>query len=668
VKQKFYVLLVLWFSTGQLFSQDFTGTVKKNDSLSAPIYQANVDILEGGKPFKMLKTYFNGTYKFTPAKSQTYKIHITYTGYTDTTFEVSTDKNGALNANNVLVKLKKDGMRLMGVVKSAEEDFPIQGAVVVLKNIMTRLESRQTTGIDGAYNFKLDYETNYKFSIDKRSTGIINKYKDTTFYFSTVGFNIPLDYKLNVALDPVLYAQTDVREGYDPTTAKNPKTNPVVTTALTKEKELVPFAETKQPFIAAEKLKIADDKIAQLQAELEKALKEIEALRKRELEAKKTPDLSINTTPASKKRKEDKNLEVGVIKDYIVKPAVENSNTIEEDRLAAEAKVKEMEAKIAVQQKSDLAFAKRAQELANLQKQQEDSLQTAREVAENKKMLEALNGQTNKVKEDSIASVKTQAIEAKKAIETKAKADSIAKIVAMQRAEQVADSLSQIRVQTKAQEKAKTDSLANAKVQLALLELAKTTAAQKLFSESVAAINAAQEKLKAEPALLEKKEKEAQNPALASTKKEEQLNIEKNAQPAPVELPKPDIKEPAITKNKLNINLSAINFDKNSVEIGAKQKAEFKDLLQLIKDNPTKMVALYAIASADENNAKQLSLRRSDSMLRYLIQNGIAIDKVNSMYFGSEKSRNGCVSSMCPEELQQQNRCVAYELLEPSSD
>jgi len=282
--------------------------------------------------------------------------------------------------------------------------------------------------------------------------------------------------------------------------------------------------------------------------------------------------------------------------------------------------------------------------------------------------LEALNGQTNKVKEDSIASVKTQAIEAKKAIETKAKADSIAKIVAMQRAEQVADSLSQIRVQTKAQEKAKTDSLANAKVQLALLELAKTTAAQKLFSESVAAINAAQEKLKAEPALLEKKEKEAQNPALASTKKEEQLNIEKNAQPAPVELPKPDIKEPAITKNKLNINLSAINFDKNSVEIGAKQKAEFKDLLQLIKDNPTKMVALYAIASADENNAKQLSLRRSDSMLRYLIQNGIAIDKVNSMYFGSEKSRNGCVSSMCPEELQQQNRCVAYELLEPSSD
>lgn len=668
MKQKFYVLLVLWFSTGQLFSQDFTGTVKKNDSLSAPIYQANVDILEGGKPFKMLKTYFNGTYKFTPAKSQTYKIHITYTGYTDTTFEVSTDKNGALNANNVLVKLKKDGMRLMGVVKSAEEDFPIQGAVVVLKNIMTRLESRQTTGIDGAYNFKLDYETNYKFSIDKRSTGIINKYKDTTFYFSTVGFNIPLDYKLNVALDPVLYAQTDVREGYDPTTAKNPKTNPVVTTALTKEKELVPFAETKQPFIAAEKLKIADDKIAQLQAELEKALKEIEALRKRELEAKKTPDLSINTTPASKKRKEDKNLEVGVIKDYIVKPAVENSNTIEEDRLAAEAKVKEMEAKIAVQQKSDLAFAKRAQELANLQKQQEDSLQTAREVAENKKMLEALNGQTNKVKEDSIASVKTQAIEAKKAIETKAKADSIAKIVAMQRAEQVADSLSQIRVQTKAQEKAKTDSLANAKVQLALLELAKTTAAQKLFSESVAAINAAQEKLKAEPALLEKKEKEAQNPALASTKKEEQLNIEKNAQPAPVELPKPDIKEPAITKNKLNINLSAINFDKNSVEIGAKQKAEFKDLLQLIKDNPTKMVALYAIASADENNAKQLSLRRSDSMLRYLIQNGIAIDKVNSMYFGSEKSRNGCVSSMCPEELQQQNRCVAYELLEPSSD
>jgi len=1133
VKQKFYVLLVLSIAFGQLFAQDFTGTVKKNDSLSAPIYQANIDILEGGKPFKSLKTYFNGTYKFTPAKNQTYKIHITYSGYTDTTFEVSTDKNGVLSANNVLVKLTKDGMRLMGVIKSAEEDFPIEGAVVVLKNIMNRLESRQTTGIDGSYNFKLEYETNYKFSIDKRSPGIINKFKDTTFYFSTVGFNIPLDYKLNVSLDPVLYAQTDVREGYDPTKAKNAKSNAVAAATPTKEKELVPFAETKQPFIASEKSKTADDKVAQLQAELEKALKEIESLRKRELEAKKGPDLSVSST-APKKKKEDKNLEVVVIKDEVVKPNIQSSVSLEKDRQAAEAKAKEIEAKIVAQQKADEGAEARAQELAKLQKQQEDSLRTAREAEQNKKMLAALNEKANQAKEDSLTKIKVM-LEAKKAAEAKLRADSLAKVLAIQNAERVADSLSQIKLQAqrlekakadsiskvKAQlalrekakadsianakqflaarekaiadsiaiekqkiaalEKAKSDSIAKAKAQLALLEkaradsvakvsaalalarqkaetdslaaaklqmaalekakkdsvnnariiaaqqkaiadstakanaaiaamkkkqeettaqlrreierqdsilhadilrkqaeraeqdkrnrelaekakreamiaeqlnakriedsiaqakliakqqaeneaklkaqqaeekrlaeekqkaeqarlaaaladsmaqakkneelaakaaaelkkqlaiqeqirkkqvedslslareeekrnakanearlkaetaareqatrdsiaqakqtaerlakeyataqaqaaalakqqreqqqkdslanakleaeklkqelaerkkveelaqavqkkrtedsmlvirdlsaskqwqdsiqkekeelrklaeliahtkknlekdsieraqrlkvkaeeeqqraarqdsinrakqqleaalkaqdefrkkeLEKASLAQKIFADSLAAINSEQEKLKAELLALQKKEKEAQNPPVATATKKSEPTTTKKTTPT-VEPEKPVVlpKEPSIVNNKININLPAISFDKNSVDIGAKQKLEFKALLQLMKDNPTKTVVLYAIASADETNPKQLSLRRSDSMLRYLIQNGVAIEKVKSMYFGNEKSRNGCVSSMCPEELQQQNRCVAYELIESSSD
>jgi hypothetical protein len=198
-------------------------------------------------------------------------------------------------------------------------------------------------------------------------------------------------------------------------------------------------------------------------------------------------------------------------------------------------------------------------------------------------------------------------------------------------------------------------------------EVAKIAAEQKKYSDSVAALNIEQEKLKAELLALQKKAKEAQNTSLTS-KKIEPVNEKVNALSSTVDSAKSTAQVPAIQNNRININLPMIGFDKNSVEIGTKQKQEFKVLFQMLKENPTKTIALYALASADESNPKQLSLRRSDSMLRYLMQNGVSIDKIKSLYFGNEKSRNGCASSMCPEELQQQNRSVVYELVNPSLD
>ena len=80
---------------------------------------------------------------------------------------------------------------------------------------MTRQEDRQTTGVNGQYNFKLDYETNYRVSIDKRSAGVFNKYRDTTFYVSTIGFNQPLDYKLDINLTKDLTQHNEMPAGYN---------------------------------------------------------------------------------------------------------------------------------------------------------------------------------------------------------------------------------------------------------------------------------------------------------------------------------------------------------------------------------------------------------------------------------------------------------------------
>jgi hypothetical protein len=201
VRSRLCSLLLLILSCATISAQQFTGHVKKADSTSSPIFQAKVDVTEGGKPFTSLKTYFDGSFKFKPNSNQEYTIKISYSGYTDTSYTITTDKNAKPSAQNVVVKLKKDGMRLMGIIKSRNENFPIKDATIVLKNVMTQKENRITTGIDGRYNFKLEYETNYKVWIDKRSPGVANTYRDTAFYVSTIGFNMPLDYKLDISLD-----------------------------------------------------------------------------------------------------------------------------------------------------------------------------------------------------------------------------------------------------------------------------------------------------------------------------------------------------------------------------------------------------------------------------------------------------------------------------------
>ena len=163
-----FSLLMLLFCT-VIFGQDFTGFVKKDDAKSTPVYQAKVEVLQGSKTVSTIKTYFDGSFKFTTVKNQSYTVKISCPGYVDTVINITADKKGAPTPATATVKLKKDGLRLVGKVKSADEDFPIKDVTVILKNVMTRQEDRQTTGIDGYYNFKLEYETNYYVSIDNRS-------------------------------------------------------------------------------------------------------------------------------------------------------------------------------------------------------------------------------------------------------------------------------------------------------------------------------------------------------------------------------------------------------------------------------------------------------------------------------------------------------------------
>ena len=228
VIQKILALLFILFICTKIFAQNFYGFVKRADSTSTSIYQADVVITEEGIPFKTLKTYFDGAFKFSMNKGKSYLIKISYNGYKDTTYTITTNKKGTTSAQNVTIRLSKHGMRLMGAIKNQDEIFPIKDATIVLKNVMTRKEDRQTTSIDGRFNFKLEYETNYRISIDKFSPGIFNKYKDTAFYISTIGFNQPLDYKLDIVLDELLYPAIAARVGYNFSRQATNKVKPII--------------------------------------------------------------------------------------------------------------------------------------------------------------------------------------------------------------------------------------------------------------------------------------------------------------------------------------------------------------------------------------------------------------------------------------------------------
>lgn len=488
MKQSLLILFVLL--SAQLFAQDFIGYVKRTDSLSTPIYQAKIDVTEGDKPFTSLRSYFNGMYKFTPAKGKTYTVKITYSGYTDTAFTVTTDKNGKPQPETVTVRLKKDGMRLMGVIRSREEDFPIKSATIVLKNVMTREEKRFTTDIDGAYNFKLEYETNYRVSIDKRSAGIINTYKDTTFYVSTIGFNQPLDYKLDIYLDPVLYATTTVREGYDPT---SPKGNLDVKPVVEVGKKEAPISNNQSvkdpnPFVQEQQQKSAEDKIAQLQAELEKTRKELEDAKKREQQKKFSGGGAGVSAPKKKNNKDEKEVPVVVIDD---KPVAKEQAIKDDAQIVKEAEQKavQIEGQIA---KEKVEAQRKADELAALQKAITDSVAKAREEQEMVKMTAALQKQSQEADSANQAREKQQK---ELAVRMNAKRDSLAKASAEAKKKQAADSLEKVKIQKEfaVKEKARNDSIAKAAV----------ATRQKMVADSIAQVKALKEQQAKEKARID---------------------------------------------------------------------------------------------------------------------------------------------------------------------
>ncbi len=209
-----FILILLISSLGAT-AQDLVGKITDADSAATVLYQAEVTQSQGDKVIGVYKTYFDGTFHIKVKANQTYQIKASYPGRRDSTVTISVDKNGTLYKGTLFISLHKDGLRLMGYVIDRDQDIPIKDAGILIRNVMTRKEDKYITDVNGYYNLKMDFETNYTFRIDKRSPGIVNRYQDTSFNISTIGFNQPLDFKLDIKLGPAA-GVTTARPGYDP--------------------------------------------------------------------------------------------------------------------------------------------------------------------------------------------------------------------------------------------------------------------------------------------------------------------------------------------------------------------------------------------------------------------------------------------------------------------
>ncbi|MBS1618155.1 MAG: OmpA family protein [Bacteroidetes bacterium] len=209
------LILIFLCSIAGAEAQGLLGKITDNDSAATVLFQAEITQYQDGKAIGTYKTYYDGSYRIKVKPNQTYELKVTYPGRSDTTVTITTDKFGTLAIGSLNISLRKNGLRLMGYILDQEDDIPIKDAGIIIRNVMTRKEDKYFTDVNGYYNLKMDFETNYTFKIDKRSPGIINKFQDTSFNISTIGFNQPLDFRLDIRLGP---ARDFVKERpeYDP--------------------------------------------------------------------------------------------------------------------------------------------------------------------------------------------------------------------------------------------------------------------------------------------------------------------------------------------------------------------------------------------------------------------------------------------------------------------
>ena len=669
LKKLLYLFLVASLCIQLAKAQTLTGKVTDSDSALTPLFQATVIQMQNGKTVGTYKTYFDGTYQIKVNKGQTYELKFSYPGKADTSVSITIDKKGNLANGTLFITLQKDGLRLSGFVMDQAQDIPIQDAYIILRNVMTRKETKYITGFDGAYNLRMDYETNYTVRVDKLSPGILNRYTDTSFIISTIGFNKPADFRMDIKLRPAS-GYTIPRPEYDPTAnPDNKNIKPVIMVMgrkdsvqkREKESQIIRNKDVREPMVPSDgqkhikvdiKTDQANDSLSKSKIEEDSATIKAE-VQKKEVIAKRMHVLDSVMTIANQRthikpdtRKPDRSIhhrdsiraQKALLAEKIKSIQADRQQAEQDSQLiVAEAKNKEILAarkhirdSVALLERQT-AQAKKEKQKEKEKESKEPEKQTREKETEDKKQAEVLQKEKPANTEPEVKKVKSTRDQS----------------VTYQTGHHVAARKPQPEKDPAAIKKAPPTELkvVNEQPQKDTI----TTAPKK---ENKPVTNPPAEQIKKVQAAEVQPKKEQPKEAPAKEITEEQLQTAAS---------KVKVKNKERANFDANTKMSIIQFEKNSSKISQSAWHDMESLVKMMKDATELKVELYGLASLDEDHPNKLSEARVRILAGLISESGIDAARIHVNNIGTYRSRSGCAKGDdCTEEQHKLDRVVMY--------
>lgn len=114
------------------------------------------------------------------------------------------------------------------------------------------------------------------------------------------------------------------------------------------------------------------------------------------------------------------------------------------------------------------------------------------------------------------------------------------------------------------------------------------------------------------------------------------------------------------------IRLENIYYDFDKADIRADAKPELDKLVKIMQDNPSIWIELGSHTDSRGNDAYNLDLsqRRADSAVAYIISKGIGKNRIEARGYGERKPVNTCVNGVkCSEAAHQLNRRTEFKII-----
>jgi outer membrane protein OmpA-like peptidoglycan-associated protein len=113
--------------------------------------------------------------------------------------------------------------------------------------------------------------------------------------------------------------------------------------------------------------------------------------------------------------------------------------------------------------------------------------------------------------------------------------------------------------------------------------------------------------------------------------------------------------------------LNSIYYDLDKADIRPDAAVELDKIVNFLQDNPQVNLELgaHTDARATAIYNQKLSQRRAESAVKYIIQRGVAKDRIKPKGYGESQLINECSDGVdCPEEMHQQNRRTEFKIVQ----